>query len=198
MTWLQTYSGRVYDYERPDVRAIDLVDIAHALSQQCRFAGHCKRFYSVAEHSVHVLNRVRELDGKGPTATNGPKGLDLLRFAIMHDAHEAYVCDLPAPLKWVGVPGYDRLEHIAKGAVAERFGLFREKPDHVAQADLELLATEARQIMAEPPRDWNLPYPPLEVDLPCWRPLQAFRAFLSHARSVHLIDEAEFYKVAFG
>lgn len=190
MTWLQTFGGRVYDYERPDVRAIDIVDIAHALSQQCRFAGHCGMFYSVAEHSVHVLRRVQQLCGEYPLDT--PQLQAIYRTALLHDAHEAYVCDLPAPLKWVVGPEYDRLEHIAKGVVAEAFDLPDDEILAVKQADLELLATEASQIMADPPQDWDLPHPPLELRVRCWAPQQARFRFLDRARQLNLLNETHF------
>src|SRR5690606_5290032 len=77
--WMQTFTGRaVYPLDlRPD--DIDIQDIAHALSMQCRYAGHTRQFYSVAEHSVHVARWCRQY---GPAAA---------LEGLLHDATEAYL-----------------------------------------------------------------------------------------------------------
>lgn len=60
MSWIQTYSGQRFDPINPDPAAIRSVDIARALSMVCRYTGHVRRFYSVAEHSCHLYDQVRE------------------------------------------------------------------------------------------------------------------------------------------
>jgi hypothetical protein len=82
--WMQTYTGRQFWPIDPRADEIDIVDIAHALSQQCRFAGHCKSFYSVATHSWHTSN-----------VCNSENAL----WGLLHDAAEAYLVDLPTPIK---------------------------------------------------------------------------------------------------
>ena len=67
MTWIQTFTGRKFFPLAPDGAEVCIEDIAHALSMKCRFNGHCLRFYSVAEHSVRVANRVRALGGDNQT-----------------------------------------------------------------------------------------------------------------------------------
>ena len=59
-TWIQTYTGRAFDLLDPRPEQIDPLDIAHALSQICRFTGHVREFYSVAQHSVLVACIVPE------------------------------------------------------------------------------------------------------------------------------------------
>ncbi|HKK06533.1 MAG TPA: hypothetical protein VKA50_11875 [Gammaproteobacteria bacterium] len=84
MSWILTYTGRRVDLLDPDPATIEPEDIAHALSNMCRFNGHCRHFYSVAEHSWHVALLV--------SRENALQGL-------MHDAAEAYVADITRPLK---------------------------------------------------------------------------------------------------
>lgn len=93
--WIETASGNHIDAVNPNPLKININDIAHALSMQCRFVGHCKKFYSVAEHSCFVANIVngmvaRELGGEKPK---------LVLRALLHDAAEAYVGDLARPYK---------------------------------------------------------------------------------------------------
>lgn len=126
---------------RPD--EVDLEDIAHALSLVCRFGGHCKRFYSVAEHSVRVHDLV------------APE----FRFAaLLHDAAEAYVGDMVTPLKR-SMPLFSAAEERVARAIGARFGVgLVPLPTEVKRADLEMLAVEARDLMTEPPRPWVLPF----------------------------------------
>lgn len=84
MAWIQTFTGKKFPLDKPDPALIDIEGIAHALSLLCRFNGHCTRFCSVAEHSVHVA---REID------------LDLAMEGLLHDAAEAYLGDVHSPLK---------------------------------------------------------------------------------------------------
>jgi 5'-deoxynucleotidase YfbR-like HD superfamily hydrolase len=140
--WIQTYTGRkVYPLDlNPDEIAIE--DIAHALSNLCRFTGHCRSFYSVAQHSVYV-----SLSCEPVNALVG----------LLHDAPEAYLTDLPRPLKRMGRLGeaYRQAEELAWTAVAERFGLSIPIPSDVDRADMVLLATEARDLMSPLHAEWH-------------------------------------------
>jgi hypothetical protein len=86
--WLDTASGVRVNFAEPAPEEIQLRDIAVALSNVCRFGGHSRRFYSVAQHALLVQELVRELGRP-----------DLALAALHHDSHEAYICDLPSPLK---------------------------------------------------------------------------------------------------
>jgi 5'-deoxynucleotidase YfbR-like HD superfamily hydrolase len=99
--WSQTFTGLQFwpcDPRREDVR---VEDIAHALALQCRFAGHCRVPYSVAEHSVRVAEWVWD-------ETSGDRRASLA--ALLHDASEAYCVDVPRPLKPY-LTGYREIEH---------------------------------------------------------------------------------------
>lgn len=84
-----TYSGQYFDPLKPDPRAIRIIDIAHSLGNSCRYGGHCPRFYSVAEHSLLVERLMREAK-RSPIECFG---------GLMHDSEEAYLPDLPTPIK---------------------------------------------------------------------------------------------------
>lgn len=86
--FMQTYSGRVVHLVNPRADEIHIADIAHALSQTCRFAGHTPVFHSVAHHSVLVADLL------GPDQR-------LALWGLLHDASEAYLHDLTRPLKRV-------------------------------------------------------------------------------------------------
>lgn len=151
--WTQTFTGRAVDLLDPAPDSICLDDIAHALARICRYTGHVAAdHYSVAQHCVLVSYACDPVD-----AFEG----------LMHDAPEAYVGDVAQPIKQAmralagGASAYDALEERIERAIARRFGLRYPHPASVKRADLVLLATEARDLMHEPPRPWGLPYPPL-------------------------------------
>lgn len=145
MSWIQTYTGRQFWPLAPRPGDIDIADIAHSLSLQCRFNGHCRSFYSVAQHSVLVSHAVPA---------------EFALWGLLHDAAEAYVSDLPRPLK-ATAPDFRAAEDRVLQAIATQFGLSWPMPDAVAHADDALLATELRDLMAPPPEPWGLPVPPL-------------------------------------
>lgn len=162
MSWIQTYSGRAVRPLQAEPGPIELVDIAHSLSLQCRFNGHCRVHYSVAEHSVRVSRAVPEQDAL---------------WGLLHDATEAYLGDLPRPIKLL-LPEYERAEDTMMRLIAGRFGLPWPMPPSVARADRLLLATEARDLMAPPPEDWGLDAAPLPGRIEPWSAVEAERAFL--------------------
>ncbi|KKM07785.1 hypothetical protein LCGC14_1730500, partial [marine sediment metagenome] len=86
-----TYSGRKISILYPGVEDINIEDIAHALSLQCRYNGHCNKFYSVAEHSILAARMFK--------ARYGIKFECDFIYTLMHDAAEAYVGDLISPVK---------------------------------------------------------------------------------------------------
>lgn len=165
MDWIQTYSGRQFFVLEPRVADIDIGDIAHALSLQCRFNGHCREFYSVAEHSVRVSHLL--------------EGSDAL-WGLMHDAAEAYVADLPRPVKRQ-MPQFSEMEERVLKAIVESLGLAYPMPESVRRADDTLLATEQRDVMAPPPADWLLDptLAPLAQRITPMNPAEAERAFLA-------------------
>lgn len=168
--WMQTYSSIQFWPLDPRPEEIKIADIAHALSNMCRYAGHCKDFYSVAEHSVLVSYMV-------------PPEHALV--ALMHDATEAYLVDVPRPIKgYLG--GYHEFEHKLWLAVAEAFELPVEMPECVKKADNQILLAEAEQIMGPKPAPWNIPGEMPDVKIECLPPREAKDLFL--ARFCRLIS----------
>ncbi len=162
MNWIQTFTGKLFYPLDPRAQDIDLRDIAHSLSLQCRFNGHCSAFYSVAEHSVRVSLALP---------------VDLALWGLLHDAAEAYLGDLPRPIKGQ-MPSYRQAEARLLEVIARHYRLDWPMPEEVAQVDGRLLATEARDIMAPPPAPWELPYEPLEGTIEPWPAARAEQRFI--------------------
>lgn len=163
--WLQTYTGRQFWPLDPRPEEIFIEDIAHHLSMLCRYAGAVTRFYSVAEHSVHVSRYV--------SAANAPWGL-------LHDAPEAYLVDVPRPVKR-SLPQYEAIESQLMAAVSRRFKLLPiwTMPAEVAEADMRICVDEKAQNMA-PGLMWGIDgLEPLGVTIECWSPERAEQEFLA-------------------
>lgn len=163
--FMQTLSGKHFTPADPQVSSIEIVDISHALSNLCRFAGHVQPFYSVAQHSVIVANIVKLLGGDKREQFHG----------LMHDATEAYLTDMPSPVKRL-MADYRALEDKLYLVIAERFGLDQELPAIVKRADAIALATEAQQLMGNP--DWGLTEKPAKIIITMKMPAQAKKMFV--------------------
>jgi hypothetical protein len=159
--WMQTYSGRQFWPVDPHPDDIDILDIAHALSMQCRYGGHSKRFYSVAEHST-IMARVATV---------------ARRAALLHDASEAYLVDIPRPIKPY-LANYKELERRLNECIAKKFGVAYPWPQEVIDLDNRILADEQKQLMGPPPADWCLTLPPLGVKIVGLEPTLAKREFM--------------------
>lgn len=155
---IQLISGDYFDFTAPDPRQMTVTVIAHALANQCRFSGHVRRFYSVAEHCV-----------RGSYACKDP-----LAF-LLHDAAEAFIVDVPSPLKPL-LPGYKELENQVHRLIEEKYEVSILDNPAVKHTDLVMLATEKQDLM--PPGGgvtWSLlegidPLPGLELAHTSGRP----------------------------
>lgn len=140
-----TANGLEIDLRYPQVRNITLADISHHLAQINRYTGACRRPFSVAEHSLLVLDiveRVMTLDVHGRLA------------ALMHDAHEAYTQDLSTPAKGQVGDAWHAFEGRLQRTVASAFALHSAAHKHavaIKQADLIALATERAQLLPNGP-----------------------------------------------
>ena len=161
--WMQTYSGTRFYPLCPSPAEVDPSDIAHALSLLCRYGGHTDRFYSVAEHCVLMSEWV-------------PPG-DALA-ALLHDATEAYVVDVPRPLKRY-LAEYRAVEDIVWTAISARFAIPRLLPPSVKEADDRIILTERDALMARAER-WAQDgvIEPLPVSVVGWPPQEAERQYL--------------------
>lgn len=140
----ELYSGKLFDIVKPTPDQIELKDIAHSLSNICRFNGHCKEFYSVAQHSVVV-------------ASISPYEHKLA--ALMHDASEAYLCDLPTPIKRGVKLGkiYKEFEAKVEDVIADCFGFEYPYHESILYADSIALAAEALALMPSGGLGWDWP-----------------------------------------
>lgn len=128
-----TFTGKWFNAADPAGDSIDIRDIAHALALTNRYAGHTRRPYSVAQHS-YLASKM------------APEGLELQ--ALLHDAHEAYVLDMPSPWKKL-LPDYRTLEDRTARAVRAKFGVPGELDPRVKTVDMRLLVTEAKSFGLE-------------------------------------------------
>jgi len=135
--WIRAFSGTRIYFLTPKKSEFRIEDIAHGLSNVCRFTGQVRQAYSVAQHSVHVSQLV--------PAQHGLK-------ALLHDAAEAYMGDTPGPLKAL-IPGFKEIEDRILDEIFHTFGLSLEIPPIIKMMDNVLLATEARDLMAHDGED---------------------------------------------
>lgn len=134
-----TSTGRYFDYTNGQ-NVITVQEVAYALANICRFGGHCRPFYSVAEHSIRVSEIVPLQDAM---------------WGLLHDAAEAYLGDVPRPLKNL-LPDYRKIEKRIEAEILPKLGLKGPKPDSVKHADVVMLATEQRDLMPAHDDQWAL------------------------------------------
>lgn len=168
-----TADGTYFDYTDPDPAHFTLNAIAQGLSNTCRFSGQCNRFYSVAEHSVHVSRLVPP---------------EFAVHALLHDAAEAFMSDLPTPLKHM-LPDYKEIERDVETVLFRKFGLSETMPDEVKCADRVMLEVERRKLFDRyDPWDITKGIEPPEMTLFFFSPIEARRWFLNRARTLGIRD----------
>lgn len=143
--WITTFTGKQFFPFDPNPDDIDILDIAHSLSNLCRHLGHCSPFYSVAEHSLRLLELVPVKDQLE---------------ALLHDAAEAYTTDIPTLMK-AELPMLQEAEERLTRLIFEKFGANLNSLEGIEKIEKgALLSTEVRDLM---PNDigWNLTEPPL-------------------------------------
>lgn len=166
-TWMQTGSNQELDFGAEQWIVLPVEMIARALSNICRYNGHCSRYYSVAEHSILISRMV-------------PEALALA--ALLHDASEAYVGDMPTGLKRFMGLNFKDIEHKATQAVSRGYGIPMEQLESpvIKGFDKRILGDEAKVLM--PPHEfWEKfvqEHEPTGVKLECWPPDIANAKFL--------------------
>lgn len=175
MTWIQTYSGVAFDLVKPVPAMVVVRDVAHALANIGRYTGHAEVFYSVAQHCV-LMSRL--VDPRYALA------------ALVHDAPEAYVGDMAAPLKRM-CPDFACVEQRVTVAVLEaligRSALRPEEEAAIRHADLRMLATERRDLLGPHPRPWvidEMEIRPYHDTIWPWHPAQAEHYWLKRLQEL--------------
>jgi 5'-deoxynucleotidase YfbR-like HD superfamily hydrolase len=173
--WIQTYQGEAFWPVDPHWFEVDIHDIAHALALSCRWTGHCRTHYSVAQHSVHVMQLVKEQGGRRLT----------LKHALLHDASEAYISDIARPTKPM-LANYYEIEARLMKVILNSFGVVNEMPQIVKDADTAVLYAEARDLMRPPPMSWqepvNVKHNGLETTLKYEKPIHPWPMWYAEAR----------------
>lgn len=162
--YITTRAGTQFSLSKMNVEDVDITDIAHALSMNCRFNGHVDRFYSVAQHCVIVSFAVPP---------------EYAFEGLMHDASEAFIPDMPRPFKQ-HIDGMDKYEDELMSRLAAFHGFRYPLPDDVRYVDHMIVGDEARALYASVP-DWVNDYEPVvsaQCFDQCWSPKQARFEFL--------------------
>ena len=128
--WISTLHVPYFHFLNPAPEEIDIRDIAHALALTCRYGGHCSKFYSVAEHSVRMSYLVEDRSRLA---------------ALLHDAEEAYLPDIPRPIK-NRMPEAKELYIALEEAILTKFDAFGADWNQIKDMDNRLLMVEAKHL----------------------------------------------------
>ena len=170
--WIQTYTGQRFWPLEPKLTSIRFKDIKMALSHLCRFNGHCREYYSIAQHSVLLARYMMEAD---------KEWTDLACLhGLLHDAHEAYISDIPGPIRdnmYIAHESKVRPYVIHADAIQAQICRDLEIApidstlrDIIFEYDQRMLATEKRDVMMHCQWEW-LPLPdPFEDQIEPWTP----------------------------
>jgi len=171
--YIETFTGKKFWPLNPIIEDIDIIDIGHALSNKCRYTGHTKKFYSVAQHSVLVSQHV-------------PHHWAL--EALLHDACEAYLPDLAYPLRG-SFGGFAEAEEKVHEAIAERFNLIFPWPREVKLIDRQITRDEAWTLMYSQGREWPGSTSRIGIHIDSWHPEDA--EFRFRERYAFLLDDRD-------
>lgn len=163
MSKITLVSGNHFDFINPESSKFTIEDIAHGLANTCRYAGQCKEYYSVAEHSVYVSMLTESMTG------------------LMHDATEAFMGDVTTNLKRL-LPEYLRIEQEIERVIFERFGI--EWPYDIKEADTSVMLAEAKVLL--PNNDLFIcpGIRPAKIDILCLYPKDAKIFFLNRYKQL--------------
>lgn len=183
--YLQTYTGKLFDFANPKASAIDVKDIAHALSLEARYGGHTDKHYSVAHHAILVCDYLWSTTDSNPMWSF---------YGLHHDSAEAYLKDIPKPLKDM-LPDYRALERAVSYELAVALDLPRNfhKHDMVKRAEIAVTRAEWEQFMVPiKENDWSAYFGDIQAAPIKIKPIKPFVAeaeFLyRHARLVTMLQ----------
>ena len=175
--WIETFTGKEFYFLDPTPDSIDIRDIAHSLAFTCRYTGHSKRFYSVAEHSILVSYLAND-----PLA------------GLLHDASEAYITDIASPIKPY-LSNYKELEDMLMGRIASKFGFDYPFDPDIKDCYATQLKTEAKYLLKSGGITWAHLYPTKRqhgIKPMCLSPEEAEKAFLERYEEVRNVSSIGF------
>lgn len=168
--WIWSKDGKKLSLIHLKPSDVEIDEIAHSLSNTCRFGGHCREYYSVAEHCVIMAN-IMEEQGFSKDEQLG---------ALLHDASEYILTDVPRPFKPM-MPEYNRYETYIMEVVEKKFGVDCHTPE-IKELDNRMVGSEARALFKNPTWVLEWPYPEIpdfqQVHLACLDPKAAYFAFM--------------------
>ena len=159
----QLYSGNIFWTLDPRPEEVFIEDIAHALSNLCRFTGHCNTFYSVAEHCINVSRK----------CSNPENAL----WGLLHDASEAYINDLQTPVK-AFLLEYQKIEKGIERVIKKRFNIGNVNEKEIKEIDIRMLITERNDNMKPPFIPWECEVDPYDIIFDYYTPKEAESEFL--------------------
>lgn len=181
--YISTYSGQRLYLLDPRPTDINIKDIAHSLSLSNRFCGHSLFSYSVALHCINVSTMLEEM-----------KESKLVQlWGLLHDAEEAFVNDLPSPLKRCPeLAGYREIGKNVQKAICKKFNLPWPEPAVVKEVDCRMLATEAKKLIKNF-SEWDYPHLPYDsVEIRCLEPKEVEEAFLKRFKLLNYSNQPRY------
>jgi hypothetical protein len=171
--WIQTFTKKKVNPLSIQPEDIIIEDIAHSLALTCRFKGHCRIYYSVAEHCVR-MSLIENFEGSRA-------------WLLLHDAAETYMPDIPTPLKSIFKSAY-MVEKNIQSVIAKRFNLnIKDYNYNIMLMDMRMMATEARDLMdIDPQRDWGMRAIPFKEKIIPWKWGIAEKKFLERAKELNI------------
>lgn len=180
-SWIQTFTRQKFSVLEPDLVLLDVRDIARGLSMQCRYVGQVGKFYSVAEHCIRVSRKAEEMlvihaghpeQSEEVQVTAG--------WGLIHDAAEAYLGDVPAPVKRLPeMAAYRDAERRVMATICEWLSLPKEEPRMIEFLDKDILGLEVSQLKSPPQAGWDLSAPWPGSHVLGWAPKVAEALFLA-------------------
>ena len=166
--FIETYTGRMFMSLHPDPKDVTIIDIAHHLSNQCRYSGATAWIYSTAQHCCLLADYIQK---------NGGTALDCLQI-LMHDAAEAYLVDIPRPIKQY-MPEYRKWDKAINNAIRTWLSIGDLPiPSWQDEVDSRIIMDERAQVMSDSGNDWSHNLEPLGVEIAPWMPPMAEQQFL--------------------
>lgn len=139
--WIETSSGKALYFANP---VFDRYDCAAALSKLCRYTGHSRHFYSIAEHEILVSEIMEYLELGDPWE------------GFHHDNGEYLLGDVSSPLKSL-LPDYKVIEHHVDTAFRAQLGLPVTMSEGCKKADWLALFIEAATLVPSGGKNWGAP-----------------------------------------